>query len=277
MSPTQQPTLTVFGATGGCAANAVVAALGAGIKCVALARTPSKLRNMLEDQYTVPPKTLDANLVIIEGNIRSIEDVKRTLTASGSLPDRILFGVGGSPKIQFSLWAPITLDDPHICEEGMKTLIAALRSCEAENVQLGPQGSRPLLFAISTVSMSSRRDLAYLYYPLEYWLLSIPRSDKKALEKVIFEAVLGVDSPVGGFAMVRPPILSEGTALGPDKVKAGWVWPDEQRREKVAKGEKEVGPMVGWFVTKADVGRWIFDNLIQGDGSALGKCWSLTN
>lgn len=277
MAPTQQPTLAVFGATGGCAANAVVAALGAGIKCVALARTPSKLRGMLEDQYKVTPKTLDANLVIVEGNIRSIEDVKRTLAASGSLPDRILFTVGGSAKMQFSLWAPITLDDPHICEEGMKTLIAALRSCEDENVPLGPQGSRPLLFTISTVSMSSRRDLAYLYYPLEYWLLNIPRSDKKALEKVIFSAALGPDSPFSGFAMVRPPLLGEGKALGPDKVKAGWVWPDEQREEKVAKGEKEAGPVIGWFVTKADVGRWIFDNLIQGDANALGKCWSLTN
>jgi len=232
---------------------------------------------MLAVQYKVTAKSLDENLLIIEGNIRSVEDVKRTLTASGSLPDRILFTVGGAPKLQFSLWAPITLDDPHICEEGMKTLIAALRSCEAENVPLGPQGSKPLLFTVSTISMSSRRDLAYPYYPLEYWLLNVPRSDKVALERVIFEAALGPGSPFGGFAMVRPPVLSEGQALGPEKVKAGWVWPDQQRKEKVAKGEKEAGPVIGWIVTKADVGRWIFDNLILGDASALGKCWSLTN
>jgi hypothetical protein len=277
MSLAQQLNLTVFGATGGCAANVVVAALHAGINCVAMVRTPAKLRGLLEDQYKVPPKTLDAHLVIVQGNIRSVEDIKRTLTVSGRLPDRILFTVGGSPIVQFSLFAPITIDDPHICEEGMKNLITALRSCAAENVPLGPLGGRPVLITISTISMSTRRDLAYLYYPLEYWLLNIPRNDKKAMEKVIFAAALGSSSPFGGFAMVRPPLLTEGEALGPTKVKAGWVWPDEQRKEKLAAGQKEAGPMIGWSITKADVGKWIFDNLIQGDGSAFGKCWSLTS
>lgn len=272
-----QPTFTVFGATGNCAAHALVAALNSGLSCIAMVRTPAKLRSLLEDQHKLSSDTLDSHLVIVQGNIKSVEDVKRTLTISGRLPDRILFAVGGSPILQFSLFAPINLDDPHICEEGMKTLITAVRSCIAENIPLGPLGTRPVLLTISTISMSSRRDLPYLYYPLEYWLVNIPRKDKKALEDTIWSTVLKDDSPFGGFAMVRPPLLSDGPALGPEKVRAGWVWPDQQREAKTAHGEKEAGPAIGWSIAKADVGRWIFDNLVMGNGSSLGKCWTLTS
>ncbi|KAK5054033.1 hypothetical protein LTR84_001995 [Exophiala bonariae] len=277
MARARQPTLTVFGATGNCAAHALVAALKAGLNCITMVRTPAKLRHLLEDQHKIPSNTLDSNLVVVQGNIKSTEDVKRTLTTSGRLPDRILFAVGGSPIMQFSLVAPINLDDPHICEEGMKTLVTALRSCITNKIPLGPLGIRPVLITISTISMSSRRDLPYLYYPLEYWLVNIPRKDKKALEDVIWSTVLEDDSPFGDFAMVRPPLLRGGAALGPEKVRAGWVWPDQLRQEKIAQGEKEAGPAIGWSIAKADVGRWIFDNLIMGNDSSFGKCWTLTS
>ena len=55
------------------------------------------------------------------------------------------------------------------------------------------------------------------------------------------------------------------------------MWPDEQPKEKVAKGEEEAGPATGWFIAKVDIGRWIFDNLIVGDEGSSGKCWSLTS
>lgn len=277
MTQTQQPTLTVFGATGGCAANALVAALHVGLNCVAMVRTPAKLRDKLENEHKVPSSTLDSHLVVVQGNIKSVDDVKRSLTVSGRLPDRILFGIGGSPMMQLNPLAPFTLDDPHICEEGMKTLIAALRLCIADNIPLGPLGRRPMLITISTVSMSTRRDLHYLFYIIEYWLVTIPRKDKKELEKVIFSTVLRDDSPFGGFAMVRPPLLTDGAALGQDKVRAGWVWPDEQREEKIAMGQEEAGPAMGWSIAKADVGRRIFDNLILGDTASFGKCWTLTS
>jgi hypothetical protein len=277
MSLAQQLTLTVFGATGGCAANALVAALRAGVNCVAMVRTPAKLRSILEDQYKVSAKTLDPHLIIVQGNIRSVDDIKHTLSVTGRLPDRILFGVGGSPRLQPSLLAPVTLDDPHVCEEGMKAVISALRFCAAENIPLGPSGGRPVIIAISTISMSTKRDMPYSFYPLEYWLLNIPRADKMALEKVIFAAAAESSSPLGGFAMVRPPLLTDGEAKGPNKVRAGWVWPDDQRKEKLAMGFEEAGPQIGFSITKADVGEWIFENLIQGDGPSYGKCWSLTS
>lgn len=280
MSPAQQPTLCVFGATGGCAANALVAALRTGIGCVAMVRTPTKLRTMLEDKYSVSPEKLDAHLTIVQGNIRSVDDIRRALTITGRLPDRILSGVGGVAHFQFSLLAPVTLDDPHICEEGMKAVVSALRSCDAENVPLGPLGSRPVLIAISTISMGNQRDMPYSLYPVEYWLLNVPRADKKAMERVVFTAAAsaaGEHSPFGGFAMVRPPLLTDGPAKGFDKIKTGWVWPDEQWGEELVGSQKEAGPQVGFFVARADVGEWIFEHLIKSDGKSFGKCWNLTN
>lgn len=277
MSQARLPTLTVFGATGGCSANALVVALHAGLSCVAMVRTPSKLRTMLQEQYSVSADKIDAHLTVVQGNIRSVEDIKRTLTVTGRLPDRILFGIGGSPRMQFSLTAPITLDDPHVCEEGMKSVLAALRACVADGVPLGLMGSRPGLIVISTISMSSRRDMPYSYYPLEYWLVNIPRADKLATQKVVFAAAAEADPPFGGLAMVRMPLLTDGPAKGLDNVRAGWVWPDEQRKDKLAKGEKEAGPQIGYSITRADVGKWIFENLVRGGEDAFGKCWSLTN
>lgn len=275
MSAAHKSTLAFFGATGGCAANALAASLRAGLTCVAMVRTPAKLYTILADQHNIRPEILDKCLVVVKGNIKSIDDVKRALTATGRLPDRILFTVGGVAHLQWNLWSPVGLDDPHICEDGMKVVLSALRDCEREKVPFGSLGSKPVLLTISTISMSNQRDLPYLLYPVEYWLLRIPRADKKAMEDVIFDAVAATDSPLGGFAMVRPPLLSEGQAVGLDKVKAGWVWPDFQREKKLALGQRESGPLIGFFVTKADVGAWIFENLIQGNGQAFGKCWNL--
>lgn len=271
----QQPTLIVFGATGGCVANALLAALRDGITSVAMVRSTEKLRRMLLDQYHMPSEVLDKHLKITQGNIRSIDDVERALTINGHLPDKIVFGVGGSPRFNFSLLAPLTLDDPHICEEGMKTLISALRSCQSRGVPDGPLGMRPHLVTISTISMSNHRDLPYLYYPMEYWLLSIPRADKLAMEKVIFAAASEVESPLGDFAMVRPPILLDSPVLGFDKIRAGWVWPDAHREEKLARGQKEAGPQIGYTVSKPDVGEWIFANMIKNGMDLHGKCWNL--
>jgi hypothetical protein len=233
---------------------------------------------MLETQYNVSTTIVDIHLTIVQGNIKSIDDIKRTLTISGRLPDRILFGIGGSPIWQFNLFAPLTNDDPHVCEEGMKALIAALRACIAEDVvPLGPSGVRPVLITISTISMSNRRDMVWAYYPLEYWVLNVPRADKKALERVVYAAAAEVDSPLGGFAMVRPPLFTDGEARGLESVRAGWVWPDEERKAKVAAGLKEKGPEIGYSITRVDVGTWIFENLVKGDEGAFGKCWSVTS
>jgi hypothetical protein len=220
--------------------------------------------------------TIDTHLAIVQGNIKSIEDIKRALTTSGYLPDRVLFAIGGAPTHQLSIRAPATLDDPHVCEEGMKALISALRSCIADNVTFGPLGSRPAVFAISATGVSSRRDISMPLYHTYVWYLTIPLGDKAAMENTLVTAALGKDSPLGAFAIVRLMALSDGAAKGLNKLKTGWVWPDIQRKEKLADGQEEAGPQKGFAVSRADVGHWIFENLINDDGTHYGKCTTLS-
>jgi hypothetical protein len=242
-----------------------------------MVRTPSKLLDILGTTHHIPSELIETHLTIVQGNIKSSDDIMKTLTVTGHLPDKILFGVGGSPIFQFNIFAPLTLDDPHICEEGMKNIIAALRHCQDDGIPHGHSGSKPQIIAISTISMSNIRDMPYLYYPLEYWFLNIPRADKLALERVVCESAAEENSIISDFAFVRPPLLTDGPALGPAKVQAGWVWPDHLRKERVAQGLREAGPAIGWMITKADVGRWIFENLVAGGVGGFGRCWTLTN
>lgn len=271
----QKPTFTVFGATGGCAANALVPALNASLTCVAMVRTPAKLRTMLETQYNVPAAKIDACLTIVQGNITSTDDIKAALTVGGHLPDRILFGVGGAPHLQFSLFEPCALDNPRVCEQGMEALVSALRSCAAENFPLGPTGSKPIVISISTTGIGRRRDVPLLMYPLYHWVLRGPHQDKGIMEKILTTTANETDSPVGDFAVVRPTLLNDSPAQGLAKVRAGWVWADVESQDKLARGEKEKGPEMGYSISRIDVGSWIFDKLVIGDGM-YGRCSSLT-
>lgn len=54
------------------------------------------------------------------------------------------------------------------------------------------------------------------------------------------------------FVIVRPSLLTNGKALGGKKVKTG----TEER------------PAVGYMISREDVGLWMFENLVQGDGGA---------
>lgn len=276
MSLSQPPTLTIFGATGGCGASTLADALNAGISCTAMVRTPSKLLHLLKTTHNIPSSRIETHLTITQGNIKSTADIKRALTTGGHLPDRILFAVGGAPKHQLSLSAPATLDDPHVCEEGMKALVSVLRSCAADNIPYGPLGRKLSVIAISATGVSNRRDIRLHLYPIYQWYLSIPLNDKAGMEKCLTNAALEADSVVGDFAVVRIMALSDGPAKGAGKIKSGWTWPDEQREEKVALGEEEDGPKKGLFVSRKDVGAWVFDKLVKGDGMHYGKCTTLT-
>jgi len=66
-----------------------------------------------------------------------------------------LFGVGGSPRFIYSSWALITLEDPYIYEEGIKTLVFALQSYLTDSVHLGLAGERQILTTLSKISMSN--------------------------------------------------------------------------------------------------------------------------
>lgn len=61
------------------------------------------------------------------------------------------------------------------------------------------------------------------------------------------------------YVVVRPSFLTEGKALGGEKVRVGWMWNGEKRGM-----EKEQGGSVGWTVSKRDLGAWVAQNVLKG-------------
>ena len=63
------------------------------------------------------------------------------------------------------------------------------------------------------------------------------------------------------FVIIRPSLFTSGKARGGDKLRVG----------------NEEKPAVGYTISREDVGLWIFENLVQGDGASYaGQKVSLT-
>lgn len=230
---------------------------------------------LLTETHNVSAGTIDAHLTIVQGNIKNEDDVKKALTATSALPDYIIFGIGGVPKLQMSITQPATLDDPHVCADGMKTVLSALRAVQSgpENVKLGPSDRKPVLACISTTGVSNTRDVPLSIYPVYHWMLSVPHEDKKVMEKLLVEASREVNSPVESFTIVRPTLLMDGELNGLEKLREGWVYPDDEVQGNAVPSH---GPELGYLISRADVGNWIFERVIKGNGEWNGKCASLT-
>ncbi|KAF2456043.1 hypothetical protein BDY21DRAFT_380151 [Lineolata rhizophorae] len=276
-----KPIITFFGATGGCAANTLALALKSGHTCVALARTPSKLRTLMTEGHGVSDETLNAQLTIVEGNIRDVAAVKRALVHSNRLVDLIVSGVGSAPKPQKSLSQPITLHDPTICESAMASVTEALRALETDLAAPDVPVPKPSMVAISTTGVSARRrDVPLLFVPFYHWALAVPHADKARMEEAVVRAAAPpADGGVlAGFTIVRPSLLREGEARGVAAVRAGWELPAGVPDDAAPGSEPAPGPAVGYTITKADVGNWIFKELVDREkaGKWAGKCVSLT-
>lgn len=158
--------------------------------------------------------------------------------------DAIVFGIGSSPKLQWS-WVPVTLQDTRVCETAMSVLLQAL----GELLVSGQP--KPDVVAVSTTGISSGpRDVPWLYYAAYHWLLHVPHVDKKAMEDLLWAETKRRRSEraTRGFVIVRPTILSGGEA-GVDSVRWGG----------------EGSPVLGYTVGRKDVGEWIFEKVVQGD------------
>lgn len=57
------------------------------------------------------------------------------------------------------------------------------------------------------------------------------------------------------YVIVRPSLLTNGKALGEKKIRTG----TEER------------PAVGYTISREDVGRWVFENLVRGGAGAGGE------
>jgi len=261
------PTVAFFGATGGCALNSLVLSLKAEHKCIAFVRTPAKLTKMLvEEPHFVPQQLLDRHLTIVAGDIYDARSIKPVFLHN---PDIIISGVGSLPKMVIDIKCPVVLQQPGICQNAAKNIITALKELDAEK----KLATRPFFVALGTTGMSRARDIPVLVVPFYKWMLHEPHVDKATMEKVIAEASKETTSVIKGFAIVRPSLLMDGQSKGIKSIKTGWEYHPE-----VASG-KETGPgaAIGYSIRRADVGLWMFENMLKSDINKWnGRCVSLT-
>jgi hypothetical protein len=139
----------------------------------------------------------------------------------------------------------------------MGVLLTAMR----ELIQEGKLKTKPFVAVVSTTGMSPRRDVPWLFVPFYRVVLHYPHIDKKKMENALIEEGLKKDSALAGFASVRASLLTNGALLGPRSVKVGW-----ERDTRDSNSEAGPGPAIGYTISRADVGNWLFENIVQTQG-----------
>ena len=243
-------TIAFLGATGGCGLSALRRAVAAGHTCIALCRTPSKLAAQFPDR--------PANLILREGNAHDVAAVAACLSHPADparLVDAVNFSIGGPVNM-----AKLTMDDPDVCKKGIAALLDAIAAVRAE--ERGGTTWRPLVAVVSTTGISQHgRDVPLLFVPFYHYALHVPHEDKKVAEQRLFDSA-------ERFVIVRPSLLVDGEK--PDKaIRVNVEGPNGIERKEV-----------GYFISRDDVGRWMFENLLQKagggceyEGKAVGLTW----
>ncbi|KND90856.1 hypothetical protein TOPH_04554 [Tolypocladium ophioglossoides CBS 100239] len=232
-------TITFFGATAGCGLSALRRALAAGHTCVALCRKPAKMDALFPDK--------PANLVLKQGNAHDAAAVAAVLTCPGDatrLVDAVSFSIGAAVRMP-----SMTMDDPHVCEKGMATLLEALATLRAA----GASG-RPLVTMVSTTGISPHgRDVPLLLVPLYHLALRVPHEDKRIAENRLMASG-------ERFVIVRASLLVDGEK------------PDREVRVHVEGRGGIERKAVGYYISREDVGRWMFENLLRSAGASEYEC-----
>ena len=154
------------------------------------------------------------------------------------------------------------MDDPKVCQTAIATVLSSLENIYSRTSQVNAQ-KKPILIAVSTTGISSKRDIPIAMIPLYHWLLPDPHADKKVMEVLIEKAAAW--NVIRGFVIVRPSLLTEGKKLGLSNVRVGW------------ENEDGTGAAIGYTISREDVGGFIFEKVIQNDaGEFRDKKVSLT-
>ncbi|KAH1270736.1 hypothetical protein KXW98_002532 [Aspergillus fumigatus] len=241
--------------------------LPGGYRAAALVRDGSKLRKILS-VLGVSSEIVESQLIITEDSSRDVKTVVRLLRSD---PDLIFSGVTSLPKFSINPLRPIGMQDATIIGDSAIALIDALRELRST----GGLSNAPLYIPISSVGHSSQRDQPLLSIPLYLWLLPIAQEDTAVLEKVVRKAATEANSPLGGYVMLRPPLLTHGKMKGRESVRVGWIWEDEAFKNQDE--EEEEGIKIKWTISRLDLAKWMFEELVQGDAHKWkGKCVYLT-
>ncbi|KAI1311606.1 hypothetical protein EDD11_003346 [Mortierella claussenii] len=264
--------IAFFGATGGCTNASLVHTLNAGLNATALARTPSKLIDMLHAQG-VAQSVIEAQLIVIKGDIADIAAIKKVILSNKdnhvTIASQIISGIGGTPQLQWSLKRPVTIDNPEICATVANNIMQALQEIYAEHSLLTLQ--KPSITVISTTGVSDiQEDVPFGFRFLYHVALADPHKDKKEMERLVTANVAQSDESsrmFSGAIVIRPSLLT-----GDQNVKSGQGW----KKLKVGQEEK---PAIGYTVHRADVGQWIFEQIIKSgdDERWFGQKITLTN
>ncbi|KAF2233604.1 hypothetical protein EV356DRAFT_524406 [Viridothelium virens] len=273
---TPKPSLAFFGATGGCAGAALALALKAGYTVHALARTPSKLRKFMSETHSVPDDALNAHLHVVEGSVSDAQAVREVLLIGGTVASVVVFGIGSYPKFNKSLRTPFTLEDPHVCAGAMRAIVEAADGLKCYMRGEVGREQKPLVVTISTTGVTRKtRDVPAVVLPMYHYFLRVMHDDKREMEDILEAATVGSNKegkkPFGRSVVIRPSLLTDGEPKGLEKVRVGW----EAHADESKEGQ---GPAVGYAINRADVGAWIFAEVIEKEANTpwAGKAVSLT-
>lgn len=255
------PTIAFFGATGGCAGHCLAYSLNAGYNCTALARTPAKLTSSLKAKG-ISAETLDRHLTIVQGDVKDVEAVKRTLLlpdGKDEVVDQIMSGIGTYPALQWSIRRPVFQPDATLCRDAVATILRALQQLKANK--------KPLFINMTTTGIQPEgkpRDVPLLFVPLYHWLLASPHEDKRGVVEMLAEHMRLPDDEqvIEGCVNVMASLLLDGEGRGLQAVREGVV-------------EK---PAVGYTIQRKDVGLWIFERLVKNEARRewMNKSASIT-
>ncbi|KAJ8605960.1 hypothetical protein MRB53_041253 [Persea americana] len=234
-------TIAFFGATGGCANSCLAKTIEHGFNAIALVRSPEKLKGQLSDRK-VSIDVVEQRLVIVKDDVRDAEAVGKVLDNDGKGVDVIISGIGGIPTPQFSLLRPLTMTDPNICGDAVDCILSVMAQSKLPK--------QPLLVVISGngVRNDGPRDYPLILTSLYRWLLADIYDDKRRMEASLMKT-----KPAGGFVIVRASPLTDGPSKGVEVIRQGTM---QQ-------------PVLGYSVSRDDVGLWLFDNLVRQEGTPL--------
>ncbi|KAF9283165.1 hypothetical protein BGZ88_010607 [Linnemannia elongata] len=184
----------------------------------------------------------NAQHTIFKGEIADIYAIKDTLTnpdaTTGTVTSQTISGVGGTPQMQMTLRRPVTIDNPELCATATQNIIKAVQ--EIYKAQPSTALHKPSITVISTTGVSDvKEDVPFAFRILYHVVLADPHKDKKEMERLA--------------------------------VKGGQGW------EKLRVG-RENEPAAGYTIHRADVGQWIFEQVVKTGGEVrFGERITLTN
>jgi hypothetical protein len=218
-------------------------------------------------------------LTVIKGDIADITAIKSVLTGntanepdSVKIASQIVSGIGGTPQMRMSLSKPLTIDNPEICETATKNIVQALQ--EIYTAHPSTAQYKPSITVISTTGVSDvREDVPFGFRTFYHVLLADPHKDKREMERLVSQNDASVASSSSsttavfrGSVVIRPSLLK-----GDQSITSGKGW----QKLKVGVESK---PAVGYTCHRADVGQWIFEQIIKTGGeSYFGQKVTLTN